>query len=522
VLSSFTHLWNAAESPSIHGDEGHYIRRALFVSEGNGPQEPTSNYDHPYYGWLMLGSILGIVDYPNSLNPQSGDQYSVEMVWSLPRLVMGIIAVFDTFLIYKIAEHRYGRKVAFIAAVLFAVMPYSWMLRRVFLESIQLPLLLLSVLFALYIKDSGEPKKSADSSYAETDAHTQKLNNNSFLLICLSGIFLGLAVFTKLPAFTITPLIGYLIFKNTNRSLKGLGVWFVPVVLIPLLWPAFATSIGEFDGWLEGLDFQATRVSKPLYDSMISFYHTDPILLIIGVIGVVFAAAVRRDVFFLIWILPFLVFLYLINYVSFFHLIILIPAFSIAAAAMIADLSDRLPLSRSKRTRRIKQLLPYAIVTVIGVFGMTNTIMSIFENSNSSYFKVVAAVTEQLPTIGDSAQSLPGSDSENDGNNGRIEVDSLTVIGSPSYYWILQYVYDKPQYNYKTQYNLISKNTVENIVEQSEKVIIIADRGILEIINKERLPETPKDQLKAERLSEIYGSTNLVSKVDDIEIRRNY
>jgi hypothetical protein len=348
------------------------------------------------------------------------------------------------------------------------------------------------------------------------------LNNNSCLLICLSGIFLGLAVFTKLPAFTITPLIGYLIFKNTNRSLKGLGVWFVPVVLIPLLWPAFATSIGEFDGWLEGLDFQATRVSKPLYDSMISFYHTDPILLIIGVIGVVFAAAVRRDVFFLIWILPFLVFLYLINYVSFFHLIILIPAFSIAAAAMIADLSDRLPLSRSKRTRRIKQLLPYAIVTVIGVFGMTNTIMSIFENSNSSYFKVVAAVTEQLPTIGDSAQSLPGSDSENDGNNGRIEVDSLTVIGSPSYYWILQYVYDKPQYNYKTQYNLISKNTVENIVEQSEKVIIIADRGILEIINKERLPETPKDQLKAERLSEIYGSTNLVSKVDDIEIRRNY
>jgi hypothetical protein len=148
--------------------------------------------------------------------------------------------------------------------------------------------------------------------------------------------------------------------------------------------------------------------------------------------------------------------------------------------------------------------------------------MSIFENSNSSYFKVVAAVTEQLPTIGDSAQSLPGSDSENDGNNGRIEVDSLTVIGSPSYYWILQYVYDKPQYNYKTQYNLISKNTVENIVEQSEKVIIIADRGILEIINKERLPETPKDQLKAGRLSERYGSTNLVSKVDDIEIRRNY
>jgi 4-amino-4-deoxy-L-arabinose transferase-like glycosyltransferase len=435
---------------------------------------------------------------------------------------MGIFAVFDTFLIYKIGEHRYGRKVAFIAAVLFAVMPYSWMLRRVFLESIQLPLLLLSVLFALYIKDYGEPEKRAGISYAETGAHTQKLKNNSFLLICLSGTFLGLAVFTKLPAFTITPLIGYLIFKNTNRSLKGLGLWFVPVVLIPLLWPAFATSIGEFDGWLEGLDFQATRVSKPLYESMISFYHTDPILLIIGVTGVVFATAVRRDVLFLLWILPFLVFLYLINYVSFFHLIILVPVFSIAAAIMIADLSGRFLVSTSKRTRRIKQLLPYAIVTAIGVFGMTNTTMFIFESSNSSYFRVVAAVTEHLPTIGDSAQNLPGGDFDNDGDGGRIEVDGLTVIGSPSYYWVLQYVYDKPQYNYKTQYNLISKNTVENIVEQSEKVIMIADRGILEIINKERLPATPKDQLKAERLTEIYGSTNLVSKVDDIEIRRNY
>ena len=63
---------------------------------------------------------------------------------------MGILAVVDTFLIYKIAEWRYNRNVAFIAAILFAVMPYTWLIRRVLIEPIQLPFLLTSILFALY------------------------------------------------------------------------------------------------------------------------------------------------------------------------------------------------------------------------------------------------------------------------------------------------------------------------------------------------------------------------------------
>ena len=48
---------------------------------------------------------------------------------------MGILAVVDTFLIYKIAERRYNRNVAFIAAILFAVMPYTWLIRRVLIRA---------------------------------------------------------------------------------------------------------------------------------------------------------------------------------------------------------------------------------------------------------------------------------------------------------------------------------------------------------------------------------------------------
>ena len=63
---------------------------------------------------------------------------------------MGILAVFDTFLTYKIADIRYNRKVGFISAALFAVMPATWFLRRIYLDSILLPFLLLSILCAVY------------------------------------------------------------------------------------------------------------------------------------------------------------------------------------------------------------------------------------------------------------------------------------------------------------------------------------------------------------------------------------
>jgi hypothetical protein len=151
ILTAFTHLWNPIGFPNgPNNDEGIYIRRAMHVLSGQGPQE-SSLYDHPYFGQLFLGSILALIGYPNSLNPSVGNVHSIEMLYFVPKILMGILAVADTFLIYKISECRYNRKVAFIASTMFAVMPItSWMLRRVWLEPIQLPFLLASILFAIY------------------------------------------------------------------------------------------------------------------------------------------------------------------------------------------------------------------------------------------------------------------------------------------------------------------------------------------------------------------------------------
>jgi hypothetical protein len=273
ALSAFTHIWNPVGFPAFHVDESHYMRRAMQVLEGLGPQESKATYDygydHPYFGQIFLGAILSLVNYPSSINP-TVSSHSIEMLYLVPRVVMGILAVVDTFLVYKIADARYNRKVAFISSTLFAVMPLGSILRGIFLDSIALPLILLSILFAIYsVKSEGRYNYNRGND---------KGNTKKILLILLSGIFLGLAIFTKMPVFTMIPLLAYILLKkngtytsNSEESnindkssrLKLLAVWFVPVVLIPLVWPGYAISNAQLEGCLDGVIWQATRADRP-------------------------------------------------------------------------------------------------------------------------------------------------------------------------------------------------------------------------------------------------------------------
>ncbi len=158
VLSAVMHLWNPVGFPAVHVDEGHYMRTAMQVLEGLGPQESLSTYmfayDHPYFGQTFLSFSPQCLGYPDLLQPKVGDVHSIEMLYLVPRVIMGVLAVIDTFLVYKIAETRYNRKVAFIAATLFAVMPLSWLTRGIYLDSILLPFLLSSVYFAVSTKQA--------------------------------------------------------------------------------------------------------------------------------------------------------------------------------------------------------------------------------------------------------------------------------------------------------------------------------------------------------------------------------
>ena len=68
ILSAFTHIWNPIGFPSIYIDESHYMRRAVQVLQGMGPQESGSvyvyPYDHPYFGQLFLATMLKLIGYP--------------------------------------------------------------------------------------------------------------------------------------------------------------------------------------------------------------------------------------------------------------------------------------------------------------------------------------------------------------------------------------------------------------------------------------------------------------------------
>lgn len=135
VLSFFVHLWNPLGFPSPDFDEGIYMRRAMHVIEGQGPQELEDSfalYDHPYFGQLFLAATLAITGYPESLNPMPTNIHSIEIHYLIPKILMALLAVIDTFLLYKIAERRYNNvRIALIGSILFAIMPISWLLRDI-------------------------------------------------------------------------------------------------------------------------------------------------------------------------------------------------------------------------------------------------------------------------------------------------------------------------------------------------------------------------------------------------------
>jgi Dolichyl-phosphate-mannose-protein mannosyltransferase len=549
ALVAFTHLWNPIGFPTIHPDEGYYIGRSIHVSEGLGPKEDAARYDHPYFGWLFLGSIFSIINYPDSTNPTPGNVNSIELIWLFPRVTMGILAVIDTFLIYKIAERRYNRNVAFIAAILFAVMPYTWLIRYVLIEPIQLPFLLTSILFALY---SGNRTKRKGSKYIvtvktreENERTSEKVrrerqgegydnynnysnmssSNRNVILLLASGIFLGLTIFAKVPAITLIPLVGFIVFTNNKRSFKALGLWVIPIILIPLIWPTHAVLVGEFDQWQEGINYQTTRPSKPLLGAIDFFYNEDRVLLILGLVSFVFAAVTRKDFIFLSWVIPFLGFFYVVDYVSSFHLIPLIPAFCIGTAVMINDLSAKIMMNK----KLVRRILPLAIVSAIAIFGFTITTSKIIETKNSADLDIIAHVTRYLPASNEelnfAAYLATGSDDleAKSFDTEGIKNEPVTIVGGNPYrFWIFKYVFDKLGYDYKTPRNMVSNATLEDARDGSEKILIIADEDLRKVVSGTELPRTPKAEIKAERIADLYNYTKTVAKIHNVEIRINY
>jgi hypothetical protein len=506
VLSALTHIWNPLGFPTVQTDEGTYMGRAMMVVKGLGLHEAittakhdsidvfTRPYDHPLFGQIFLAGALGVIGYPDVLSLEVGNVWSIELLYLAPRILMGLLAVADTFLIYKIAEKRYSnnKTIAFIAAVVFAVMPATWLLRRIWLDSIQLPLLLSSILFAIYLS-STNIKYSSD-------------NNKKFLLMSISGIFLGLAIFTKIPAFTFIPLVGYLVLTS-HRSLKSLGIWFIPVIGIPLLWPAYAVSIGEVDEWWEGFVWQATsRVDRPLWMAFEILFKMDPVLIVLGTIGIVLAA-IRKDLFLLLWVAPLIVLLQVLGYVSYWFFIPILPALAVGSSWLIEKV--RLFVHDTKK----QKILLFSIIASLGVFGFISTMILIITDLTSTYYQVVASIVRLLHP-----------------SEASITDERVTLIGNrwvPSFSWIANFVFptDLDYIKYYTNVSHIG----------TDSVLFVIDRGFVKSLEEEEISkelksayvytstaEILKDETKNfDRRQYPYTSMRENRNIGDIELRSN-
>ena len=434
VLAGFTHLWNPIGFPVPNEDESIYLGRAVNFLNTLEVRDNSIGYDHPYFGQIFLAAFLGITGYQDFFS--SPGHLNYEMIFLIPRIFMGILAIADTFLIFKIAELLYNRKVGFVAAILFAVTPTTWLTRWILLDSIQLPLILLSILFAVF-------------SFRGT-REGSKNNSKNILLVLLSGTFLGLSIFTKIPAIMIVPLVGYLIFTNSKWNFKILGLWFIPVILIPLLWPAYSISVGEFNSWLNGIIKQAHRAPNPLYFSITEFLMRDPLLLIVGTIGIILAV-VKKDLFILLAVIPFLIFMYFVNYVVLHHLMWVVVILCISASRLFVDIVTFV--------KRYKPLLLLSLggISLFFVFAFTSTIELVTRNETSQFFGAAALVDQYLE-----AKLITNNNNSPDSNK------NIKVLGNTFFIWIQQYVFHND--NYVSFFQIPKKLEFEN-----QNVISIID-----------------------------------------------
>lgn len=510
ALSAFTHMWNPTGFPYFHGDEGHYIRRAMHVLEGLGPQEQRNTtwsfeqpYDHPYFGQLFLAAGFAAINYPELVHAKLGEASSIDTLHLVPRIIMGGLAIADTFLIYKIVERRYSRNIAFIAAILFAVMPMGWLLRRVLLDSILLPFLLSSILFAVRTNpiDNITHKGTYNKAFE---------NTNLLLTVSLSGIFLGFAVFTKISAFVFIPLIFILVYSKamktkTNNKLILLGIWLLPVILIPSIWPGYAVLLEQFDEWIHGITWQVDRSPTSIW-TFLELFGIDPILFITGMAGSIYVGLIRRDILFILWIIPLLLFFSVVGHVRFPYFIPIIPILCVGTALMIADLSSK---AGNQQTRK---LLSFGSVLLISIIGLWTSTVLLLPNVNSTFFELYAFVNEYLP-------SSPEDNSNDDDQND----PSTTLMGSnwmQTFSWVPNYVFDK-EHNFKTF--LREKNLP---IQDGEKVMLLVDKKDLDLFilsgNSTNTFEQKDLYNNTKHLATFTGLGSENPSLHKVEVRTNY
>ena len=142
------------------------------------------------------------------------------------------------------------------------------------------------------------------------------------------------------------------------------------------------------------------------------------VLISLGGIGIIIAI-LRKDLFILLWTMPFFIFLIIIasEWSPYQLFIPIVPVLCIATAKLIFDVTSVLKLENRR------QMIPWGLAIAVVTFGLVSTSMLITTNITSGQFQIVHFALLYL------------EDNVN-------ENESLMVVSNPIYSWIFKYVYD--------------------------------------------------------------------------------
>jgi hypothetical protein len=293
-------------------------------------------------------------------------------------------------------------------------------------------------------------------------------------------------------------LVGFLVYGNSNKSLKSLGLWIIPVILIPLIWPAYAAYVGDMNNWIDGILWQSVgrqHEGKSLFDIANSAWLTDPVLLILGFAGTVYLT-LRRDFFAIFWLIPYILFLYLVGWVTHFHLIVIIPILCISFAKMIYDIPALIGIKRN---------IPISTVTISGIciFGLISSMTLISTDLSYVQFAAVAYTSKEMlsSNLDPVNNNHSGVNLTHISHQDRIN-NQTTVISSPIFSWVYRYVFSN---------NDTFSHVRDTQPIKTQKIILLVDSTYKHVIGGGE----GENATQLERLKNIYNNTEIIGLFKD-------
>jgi hypothetical protein len=151
--------------------------------------------------------------------------------------------------------------------------------------------------------------------------------------------------------------------------------------------------------------------------------------------------------------------------------------------------------------KRLQKVLPFAVISGIGVFGLVKSTTLTMNNINFPITETTAFASHYLQS---------NSNHKYDNNTVTVadriygvgcESNTTTVISYPIYSWILKYVF---HFN-----NFVNYNDFSPVLVKTKKIILIADWAFENAIATKDKP--------AVQIQKIYhlDNTNLIAKLED-------